>query len=83
MDRYRKIFESIDLNQDGYVDSVELRYLMNGCLRQHLSNHVIDEMIRQADHDGDGLLSLEEFCQVMKMTEPPRSCCFEFLPRLF
>jgi len=57
-------FSSFDLNKDGFIDKDELASAM-----QHIGFHMdpqeIEEMILDADKDGDGRISFEEFKEKM------------------
>ena len=51
----RKVF---DKNGDGYISAGELRQVMM-TLGEKLSDDEVEEMIREADVDGDGLVNYE------------------------
>eukprot|EP00301_Raphidiophrys_heterophryoidea_P008749 c1317_g1_i1.p1 GENE.c1317_g1_i1~~c1317_g1_i1.p1 ORF type:complete len:150 (-),score=35.57 c1317_g1_i1:331-780(-) len=56
----REAFRALDTNQDGFISRKELRDGMRK-LGMHLSDAEIEEMIKQADIDGDGQINYQEF----------------------
>ena len=53
-----------DRNKDGYVDAKELKKVTT-TLGQQLTNEEVDAFMAEADIDGDGRLSYEEFVNMM------------------
>ena len=51
-----------DKNGDGYISAAELRNVMT-TLGEKLTVEEVDEMIREADIDGDGQVNYEGQCQ--------------------
>ncbi len=49
---------------DGFISAEELSQVMS-TLGENLSQEEIDEMIREADMDGDGRVGYEEFATMM------------------
>ncbi|KAL4688605.1 hypothetical protein H8959_004857, partial [Pygathrix nigripes] len=49
---------------NGYNSAAELRHVMTN-LGEKLTSEEVDEMIREADIDGDGQVNYEEFVQMM------------------
>ena len=47
-----------DKNGDGYISASELRHVMT-TLGEKLTDDEVDEMIREADIDGDGKVNYE------------------------
>ena len=47
-----------DKNNDGLISSVELRHVMTN-LGEKLSDEEVDDMIKEADLDGDGMVNYE------------------------
>jgi len=52
-----------DKDGNGYISAAELRHVMTN-LGEKLSDVEVDEMIREADVDGDGQINYEEFVKV-------------------
>nr|XP_033794192.1 multiple coagulation factor deficiency protein 2 isoform X2 [Geotrypetes seraphini]XP_033794193.1 multiple coagulation factor deficiency protein 2 isoform X2 [Geotrypetes seraphini] len=50
---------------NGFISSAELRHVMT-ILGEKLTEEEVDEMIREADIDGDGQVNYEEFVQMLK-----------------
>jgi calmodulin len=47
-----------DKNNDGLISSIELRHVMTN-LGEKLSDEEVDDMIKEADLDGDGMVNYE------------------------
>lgn len=47
-----------DKNKDGLISSVELRHVMTN-LGEKLSEEEVDDMIKEADMDGDGMVNYD------------------------
>ncbi|XP_073205520.1 calmodulin-1 isoform X2 [Lepidochelys kempii] len=52
------------MDGNGYISAAELRHVMTN-LGEKLTDEEVDEMIREADIDGDGQVNYEEFVQMM------------------
>ena len=62
---FDEIFFSVfDKDGNGYISSAELRHVMTN-LGEKLTDEEVDEMIREADIDGDGQVNYEEFVAMM------------------
>jgi hypothetical protein len=57
-------FKVFDKDEDGYINKDELRSVMHQ-LGQKLSPNEVDEMINEADADGDGKINYMEFVKMM------------------
>jgi calmodulin len=58
---FKKVF---DKDGNGYITKNELRHLMNN-IGENFTEKEIEEMIREADTDGDGKVNYSEFVQIM------------------
>ena len=58
------VFKSFDKDGNGYVSASELRSIMMS-LGEILTDVEVDEMIREADTNGDGQIDYDEFIQMM------------------
>jgi len=59
----KEAFKVFDKDGNGYISAAELRHVMTN-LGEKLSDTEVDEMIREADVDGDGQINYEEFVKV-------------------
>ncbi|CAM8888526.1 unnamed protein product [Rhodiola kirilowii] len=64
VDELLEAFKVFDRDQDGYISAFELKNVMIN-LGERLSLEEAEQMIREADQDGDGLVSYEEFALMM------------------
>ena len=53
---FREAFRVFDRNGDGFISAPELRLVMTN-LGEKLTDEEVDDMIREADLDGDGVVS--------------------------
>ena len=51
-----------DKDGNGYISAAELRHVMTN-LGEKLTDEEVDEMIREADIDGDGQINYEGMCE--------------------
>lgn len=93
----REAFRVFDKDGNGFISAAELRHVMTN-LGEKLTDEEVDEMIREADIDGDGqvnyegmftlvnlfLHSLHLFCDqlVTSIQSPPFSLCLSFSCRI-
>ncbi len=56
-------FKVFDKDGNGFISAAELRHIMTN-LGEKLTDEEVDEMIREADVDGDGQINYEEFVKV-------------------
>ncbi|KAL4218380.1 hypothetical protein ACF0H5_023117 [Mactra antiquata] len=59
----RSAFRTFDKDGNGYIDAKELRVAMKK-LGECLTDRELDDMMRQADIDGDGKINYEEFVKI-------------------
>ncbi|XP_070538787.1 calmodulin-like isoform X1 [Ptychodera flava] len=60
----RETFRVFDTDGDGYITNDELRHIMKG-LGVILTEAEAAEMIKEADADGDGMVSFQDFVKMM------------------
>ncbi|CAI9787481.1 unnamed protein product [Fraxinus pennsylvanica] len=61
----KEAFRVFDKDQNGFISAAELRHVMTH-LGEKMPDEEVDEMIREADVDGDGQLNYEEFVKIMR-----------------
>jgi len=71
-DEIREAFTMFDKNGDGYISYYEFRDVV-AALGGDLSDKQVEDMVREADTDGDGQISFDEFVKMMSDNESPRS----------
>ena len=65
-DKYLKsLFLSLDRNKNGLISIHEIRYIVTHS-SENLSDKEIEFLMKEADTDGDGYISYEEFMMIMK-----------------
>nr|VDD08313.1 unnamed protein product [Brassica oleracea] len=60
----KEAFRVFDKDQNGFISAAELRHVMTN-LGEKLTDEEVDEMVREADVDGDGQINYDEFVKVM------------------
>ncbi|XWS13737.1 hypothetical protein CRYUN_Cryun36dG0063700 [Craigia yunnanensis] len=63
-DELKEAFKVFDKDQNGYISANELRHVMIN-LGEKLSDEEVEQMIKEADLDGDGQVNYEEFVKMM------------------
>jgi len=63
-DEMLEAFKVFDSDGNGMISSEELRQIMHN-LGEKLTTEEVDEMVREADIDGDGQINYEEFVRMM------------------
>merc|ERR1712029_225057 len=61
----RGLFRQYDKDNDGYITDNEVREFFKS-LGRELNDDEVKEQIKEADDDGDGRVSFEEFVKVVK-----------------
>jgi len=65
IDEMREAFLVFDRDKSGSVTASELKHVMSN-LGEQVSDEEVEEMIREADADGDGELSFDDFLQFIQ-----------------
>ncbi|XP_060523392.1 calmodulin-A-like isoform X2 [Cylas formicarius] len=60
----KEAFRVFDKNNDGLISNIELRHVMTS-LGERLSEEEVEDMIKEADLDGDGQVNYEEFVTIL------------------
>ena len=63
-DEIREAFRVFDKDGNGFISAAELRHVMTN-LGEKLTDEEVDEMIREADIDGDGQVNYEGWSSVV------------------
>merc|ERR1719464_2131160 len=63
----RKAFRLFDDDETGFITLKNLRRVAKE-IGENMTNEELQEMIEEADRDGDGQVSEEEFLRMMKKT---------------
>lgn len=80
----REAFRVFDKDGNGFISAAELRHVMTN-LGEKLTDEEVDEMIREADIDGDGQVNYEgknvddatRLCQVLcTINASPLACLY-------
>jgi len=61
---YKKAFKIFDKKKDGVICEAELKHVMNN-LGEDMVDSEIHDMMKEADIDGDGKLTYDEFLNIM------------------
>ena len=62
------MFRTLDSNQTGKITFDNLKKVATE-IGEKMSDEQLQEMLDEADRDGDGAISAEEFCQILKEDE--------------
>merc|ERR1711896_2805 len=65
VEEMREAFMVFDRDKSGSVSASELKHVMNN-LGEQVTIEEVEEMIREADADGDGELSFDDFLQFIQ-----------------
>lgn len=72
-------FRVFDKNNDGLISSIELRHVMTN-LGEKLSDEEVDDMIKEADLDGDGMVNYEGKTFILTGTRTAKYFLYYFSP---
>ncbi|KAG8707165.1 translation elongation factor EF1B gamma [Ceratobasidium sp. 394] len=61
----RQAFKAYDKDNNGYISTAEMRHALFN-LGERLTNDEMEEMVREADVDGDDRVHYEEFIKVIR-----------------
>ncbi|XP_071160620.1 uncharacterized protein [Mytilus edulis] len=61
----REAFNIFDHDNNNFITCADLRYVIKS-LGLDISDETIDEMVREADEDGNGKVGVEEFIKIMR-----------------
>ncbi|TVT99350.1 hypothetical protein EJB05_55283 [Eragrostis curvula] len=64
----KEAFEVLDKDQNGFISPTELRTVMVS-LGEKMTDEEVEQMIKEADTDGDGQVNYDEFVLMMKNAE--------------
>lgn len=65
----REAFKVFDRDNNGFISAAELRHVMTS-IGEKLTDDEVDEMIREADQDGDGRIDCALPIKPCKKSEP-------------
>lgn len=72
-DKLKFAFRVYDIDNDGYISNGELFTVLKMMVGNNLSDvqlqQIVDKTILEADEDGDGKISLQEFSKVLSHTD--------------
>ncbi|KAJ0260597.1 Calmodulin-1 [Hirschfeldia incana] len=68
----KEAFKVFDKDQNGFISAAELGHVMTN-LGEKLTDEEVEEMVREADVDGDGQINYEEFVNIRHIVENPSS----------
>jgi len=72
-EKLRFAFKVYDMDRDGYISNGELfivlKMMVGNNLKDQQLQQIVDKTIMEADKDGDGKISFEEFCQMVASTD--------------
>ncbi|GMQ07111.1 hypothetical protein CsSME_00051448 [Camellia sinensis var. sinensis] len=61
----RSVFATFDKNNDGFITKKELSESLNN-IGIHMTLQEVEEMVEKVDSNGDGLIDLDEFCELFE-----------------
>ena len=80
-------FKVYDIDRDGYISNGELfivlKMMVGSNLKDQQLQQIVDKTIMEADKDGDGKISFEEFCDMVENTDVSMSMTLGKVDLLF
>jgi calmodulin len=64
--KIHEIFSIIDINNNGTIESSELKHAMSQISGEEVTDEEILDMIKEADTNSNGVIELNEFIAIMK-----------------
>lgn len=61
----REAFKSIDLDGNGTLSKDELKEMVQRTMQSDISEQEIEEMMNEADTDGDNEINFDEFVKIL------------------
>ena len=72
-EKLRFAFRIYDIDNNGFIDDVELFQVLKTMVGDNLKDfqiqEIVDMTIRSADNNLDGKISFDEFCQIVEKTK--------------
>jgi len=72
-EKLRFAFKVYDIDRDGYISNGELfivlKMMVGSNLKDQQLQQIVDKTMMEADMDGDGKISFEEFCKMVENTD--------------
>ncbi|KAI0526776.1 hypothetical protein KFK09_002367 [Dendrobium nobile] len=65
-DELKEVFKVFDRDQKGFISATELKNVLIS-LGEKLTDEEAEQMIKEADFDGDGKVNYDDFVQTMKL----------------
>lgn len=83
-EKLRFAFKVYDIDRDGFISNGELfivlKMMVGSNLKDTQLQQIVDKTIMEADKDGDGRISFQEFEQMVEMNSGDLTMSSKFLP---
>ncbi|KAA8535150.1 hypothetical protein F0562_030153 [Nyssa sinensis] len=63
----RSVFATFDKNNDGYITKKEMRESLQN-IGIMMTEREVEDMVEKVDANGDGLIDMDEFCELFELT---------------